>query len=105
MKLSKCENDYLEMHFNKERTDDNDITFRINKTRRITKSLNGILGSNEIAKQRKITICNNLIKSTLMYRSETWRIKEHSQKRRSYKNERILYINRMYRRKTTNLIW
>ena len=38
--------------------------------------MNGILWSTEIGKERKKRIYDSMIKSTLMYGSETWRIKE-----------------------------
>lgn len=36
----------------------NSLTFRINKTRKIIKPLNGILWTKEIGEQRKVTIYN-----------------------------------------------
>ncbi|XP_072400556.1 uncharacterized protein [Diabrotica undecimpunctata] len=75
----KCK--YLGINFNKEDTDDAEIKSRINKERMIIrdiiKSLNGVLWSTEIGKQRKMRIYNTMIKSTLVYGSEIWRIKEH----------------------------
>lgn len=61
--IRECESyHYLRIHF-KGKTDVTDIDYRINKTRRIIKSLTGLLWSKEIRKQRKATIYYTLIKA------------------------------------------
>lgn len=47
---------YLKLHFNKEGTDDIDITTRINKTRKIIESLNLIYGARKWGNKRYITL-------------------------------------------------
>ena len=47
-----------------------------NKAKQIITSLNWILWSTEIGKEWKKRIYDTMIKSTLIYGSETWRIKE-----------------------------
>jgi hypothetical protein len=46
-----------------------------------TRILNGILWSKDIRKERKLNICNVLIKSSLLYGAETWRLTENIKKR------------------------
>lgn len=72
---------------NKERTDEIDIIFRIHKTRTMAESLNRILMSKEIEKQRKIMIYNTLIESTLMYGSE---LKNMKKEKRNNRNGRLM---------------
>ena len=43
--------------------------------------LNGILWSKGIRKERKLNIYNALIKSSLLYGSETWRLTENNKRR------------------------
>ena len=43
--------------------------------------LNGILWSKDIRKERKLNIYNALIKSSLLYGSETWRLTEQNKRR------------------------
>ena len=43
--------------------------------------LNGILWSKDIRKERKLNIYNALIKSSLLYGSETWRLAENNKRR------------------------
>ena len=43
--------------------------------------LNRILWSNDIRKERTLNICNALIKSSLFYGSETWRLTENNKRR------------------------
>jgi hypothetical protein len=43
--------------------------------------LNGILWSKDIRKERKLNIYNALIKSSLLYGSETWRLTESNKRR------------------------
>jgi hypothetical protein len=51
--------------------------------------LNGILWSKDIRKERNLNIYNSLIKSSLLYGSETWRLIENN-KRRVEGTEEIL---------------
>jgi hypothetical protein len=43
--------------------------------------LNGILWSEGIRKERKLSVYNALIKSSLLYGSETWRLTENNKRR------------------------
>jgi len=43
--------------------------------------LNGILWSKDIRKERKLNIYNALIKSSLLYGSETWKLTENNKRR------------------------
>jgi len=43
--------------------------------------LNGILWSKDIRNERKLNICNALIKSNLFYGSKTWRLTEYNKRR------------------------
>ena len=62
-------------------TDDLEIRSRIIQARKCIACLNGILWSKDIRKERKLNIYNALIKSSLLYGSETWRLTENSKKR------------------------
>jgi len=62
-------------------TDDKEIRSRIIQARKCIACLNGILWSKDIRKERKLNIYNALIKSSLLYGSETWRLTENSKKR------------------------
>jgi len=42
--------------------------------------LNGILWSKDIRKERKLNIYNALVKSSLVYGSETWRFTENNKR-------------------------
>jgi len=42
--------------------------------------LNGILWSEDIRKERKLNIYNALIKSSLLYGSETWKLTENKRR-------------------------
>jgi hypothetical protein len=44
-------------------------------------SLNGILWSKDIRKERNLNIYNAFIKSSLLYGSETWRLTENNKRR------------------------
>ena len=44
------------------------------------KTLNGILCSKDIRKERKLNIYNALIKSSLLCGSETWRLSENNKR-------------------------
>jgi hypothetical protein len=58
------------------RTDDKEIRSRVIQARKCIACLNGILWSKDIKKERKMIIYNALIKSSLLYGSEAWRLTE-----------------------------
>jgi hypothetical protein len=47
----------------------------------VTVSQYGILWSKDIRKERKLNVYNALIKSSLLYGSETWRLTENKKRR------------------------
>jgi hypothetical protein len=51
---------------------------RVIQARKYIVCLNGILRSKDIRKERKLNIYNALIKSSLLYGSETWRLTENN---------------------------
>jgi len=51
------------------------------QARKCIACLNGILWSKDTRKERKLNICNALIKSSLLYGSETWRLTENNKGR------------------------
>ena len=59
-------------------TDDKEIRSRLIQTRKCIACLNRILWSEDIRKERKLNIYNALIKSSLLYGSETWRFTENN---------------------------
>ncbi|XP_030759306.1 uncharacterized protein LOC115884770 [Sitophilus oryzae] len=61
--------------------DDKDIKKRISQARRTIGCLNGVFWSNEAGKKRKINIYQTLVKSSLLYGAETWRITEANRKK------------------------
>ena len=62
-------------------TDDKEIRSRVIQTRKCIARLNGILWSEDIRKERELNIYNALIKSSLLYGSETWRLTENNKRR------------------------
>jgi len=62
-------------------TDDKEIRSRVIQARKCIACLNGILWSEGIRKERKLNIYNALIKSSLLYGSETWRLTENNKRR------------------------
>jgi hypothetical protein len=69
----KCqESKYLGAIFDTSGTEDKEIRSRVIQARKCIACLNGILWS----KERKLNIYNALIKSSLLYGSETWRLTE-----------------------------
>jgi len=62
-------------------TDDKEIRSRVIQARKCIACLNGILWSKDIRKERKLNIYNALIKSSLLYVSETWRLTENNKRR------------------------
>jgi hypothetical protein len=78
-----------------------------NTSKQMGACLNGILWSKGIRKKRKLNIYNSLIKSSLLYGSETWRLTEKNKSRveateidalrrssRILKKDRIRNVNR-----------
>jgi len=57
------------------------LKWSVIQARKCIACLNGILWSKDIRKERKLNICNALIKSSLLYGSETWRLTEHNKRR------------------------
>jgi len=72
---------YLGVIFDTSGTDDKEISSRVIQARKCIACLNGILWSNDIRKERKLNIYNALIKSSLLYGSEIWRLTENSKRR------------------------
>jgi len=72
---------YLGVIFDTSRTDDKEIRSRVIQARKCIACLNGILWSEDIRKERKLNIYNALIKSSLLYGSETWRLTENNKRR------------------------
>ena len=62
-------------------TDNKEIRSRVIQARKCIACLNGILWSKDIRKERKLNIYNALIKSSLLYGSETWRLTENNKRR------------------------
>lgn len=69
------------MIFDRQGTDYTEIRERITKARNAIRCLNGVLRSKEIGKTRKLRICDAIIKSTLIYGSETWRLTEANKRK------------------------
>jgi len=67
---------YLGFIFDTSGTDDKEIRSRGIQARKCIVCLNGILWSKDTRKERKLNICNALIKSSLLYGAETWRLTE-----------------------------
>jgi hypothetical protein len=61
--------------------DDKEIRSRVIQARKCIACLNGILWSKDIRKERKLNICNALIKSSLLHGSETSRLTENNKRR------------------------
>lgn len=75
------EYEYLGITFDNTGTDVKEIGKRIVKAKKVIGALNGILWSKEITKKRKFNIYEAMVKSTLLYGSETWRISDRHKKR------------------------
>ena len=71
---------YLGVIFGTSGTDDKEIRSRVIQARKCIACLNGILWSKDIRKERKLNIYNPLIKSSLLYGSETWRLTENNKR-------------------------
>ena len=72
---------YLGVIFDTSGTDDKEIRSRVIQAKKYIACLNGILWSKDIRKERKLNIYNALIKSSLLYGSETWRLTENNKRR------------------------
>lgn len=72
---------YLGVVFDTTGTDDKEIKKRVTQARRTIGCLNNILWSKEIGKHRKYNIYNTMIKSSLLYGAETWRLTETNKRR------------------------
>jgi len=72
---------YLGLIFDTSRTDDKEIRSRVIQERKCIACLNGMLWSEDIRKERKLNIYSALIKSSLLYGSETWRLTENNKRR------------------------
>ena len=72
---------YLGVIFGTNGTDDKEIRSRVIQARKCIAGLNGILWTKDIRKERKLNIYTALIKSNLLYGSETWRLTENNKRR------------------------
>jgi len=72
---------YLGVIFDTSGTDDKEIRSRVIQARKCIACLNGVLWSKDIRKERKLNIYNVLIKSSLLYGAETWRLTENNKRR------------------------
>lgn len=80
--ISTCkEYKYLGVTFTDTGTDEREIDLRIVQARKAISCLNSILWSKEITKKRKYNIYESMIKSTLLYGAETWRLTERYKKK------------------------
>ena len=73
--------EYLGVIFDTSETDDKEIRSRVIQARKCIACLNGILWSKDIRKERILNIYNALIKSSLLYGSEKWRLTENNKRR------------------------
>ncbi|CAG9841217.1 unnamed protein product [Diabrotica balteata] len=71
---------YLGIVFDTTGKDDEEIKRRITQSRKTIGCLNSVLWSHEIGKRRKHNIYESLIKSSLLYGAETWRITENNRR-------------------------
>jgi hypothetical protein len=72
---------YFGVIFDTSGTDGKDIRSRVIQARKCIACLDGILWSEDTRKERKLNIYNALIKSSLLYGSETWRLTENNKRR------------------------
>ena len=72
---------YLGVIFDTSGIDDKEIISSVIQARKCIACLNRILWSKDIRKERKLNIYNALIKSSLLYVSETWRLIENNKRR------------------------
>ncbi|XP_072392161.1 uncharacterized protein [Diabrotica undecimpunctata] len=80
--ITSCsEYTYLRVIFYRTGKDDEEIKKRVTQARRTIGCLNEIRWSSEIGIKRKYNIYKTLIKSSLVYGAETWRITENNRKK------------------------
>ena len=72
---------YLGVIFGTSGTDDKEIRSRVIQARKCIACLNWVLWSKDIRKERKLNIYNALIKSSLLYGCETWRLTVNNKRR------------------------
>jgi hypothetical protein len=72
---------YLGVIFDTSGTDNKEIRSRVIQARKCIAYLNGLLWSKDTRKEKKLNIYNLLIKSSLLYGSETWRLTEYNKRR------------------------
>jgi hypothetical protein len=72
---------YLGVIFYTSGTDNKEIRSIVMQARRCIACLNGVLWSKDIRNERKLNIYNALIKSSLLYGSETWKLTESNKRR------------------------
>ncbi|XP_018369959.1 PREDICTED: uncharacterized protein LOC108765651 [Trachymyrmex cornetzi] len=88
---------YLGIIFDKTRTDKKEINSRIIQARRAIRYLDDILWSREISKKRKY-IYETMIKSSLLYGVETWRVTERNRRKPAVEIDAIRKALRISRR-------
>ena len=66
--------------FDNSGTDDKEIRSRVIQARKCVACLNGILWSEDIRKERKLNIYSALIKRSLLFGAETWRLAENNKR-------------------------
>ena len=57
------------------------INLKYRKAREIISALNGVWWSKDVTKNRKNMMCNNMVKSVLIYGAETWSLYEDDRRR------------------------
>lgn len=72
---------YLGIIFDRTGTDDKEIRARLNLVKKRIGYLNGIIWSKKINQKRKYNIYNSMIKTNLLYGTETWRLTKKNKKR------------------------
>jgi hypothetical protein len=72
---------YLGVTFDTSGTDDKKVRSTVMQARKCIACLNRILWSKDIRKERKLNTYNALIKSSLFYTSQIWRLTENNKRR------------------------
>lgn len=72
---------YLGVIFTSDGTNKQEINIRISKARKAISIINGILWNKNITKKIKDSIYETLVKSSLLFGSETWRVTEDYKKK------------------------
>ncbi|KAH1008987.1 hypothetical protein HUJ04_001416 [Dendroctonus ponderosae] len=73
--------DYLGITFDNTGTDVKEIEKRLVKAKKQIGYLNGILWSKEITTKRKFNIYERMVKSSILYEAETWRVTDRQKKK------------------------